>query len=101
LIAKMDALITTRLHGLVLALKNGVPALAIDPLGDGRKLLRQCDVVEWPIVFSAHNLSQQRLVEALEYCLSDIAKAKAMSCGDKATKLVEEMRDSFIKAVED
>ena len=30
-IARMDVIITTRLHGMVLALKHGVPAIAIDP----------------------------------------------------------------------
>lgn len=35
LIAKMDVLLTTRLHGLVLALKNAVPVIAIDPIAGG------------------------------------------------------------------
>jgi hypothetical protein len=32
MIARMDAIVTTRLRGLVLALKNSVPALAVDPV---------------------------------------------------------------------
>ncbi len=40
LIARMDLVITTRLHGLVLALKNGVPAVAIDPIPGGFKIER-------------------------------------------------------------
>ena len=38
LIARMDVLITTRLHGLVLALKNGVPVIAIDAVLGGGKI---------------------------------------------------------------
>src|SRR5437016_6221025 len=32
LIARMDLVLTTRLHGMVLALKHGVPAVAVDPV---------------------------------------------------------------------
>ena len=40
LIARMDVVLTTRLHGLVLALKHGVPVVAIDPIAGGAKLRR-------------------------------------------------------------
>lgn len=32
MLRRLDVVVTTRLHGLVLALKNGVPALAVDPV---------------------------------------------------------------------
>lgn len=32
LMTRLDIVVTTRLHGLVLALRVGVPALAIDPV---------------------------------------------------------------------
>jgi len=35
LIAKMDLVITTRLHGTVLAIKNGIPVIPIDPIAGG------------------------------------------------------------------
>ena len=37
LIARTDVVVTTRLHGLVLALKNGVPAVAIDTVARRRE----------------------------------------------------------------
>ena len=67
LIARMDVVVTTRLHGLVLAIKNGVPAVAIDPIAGGAKLLRQANVLEWPICFTADGLDDDRLVRAFEY----------------------------------
>ena len=42
-IARVDVVVTTRLHGLVLALKNGVPAVAVDPIRGGAKVRRQAD----------------------------------------------------------
>ena len=44
LLARMDAVVTTRLHGLVLALKNRVPVVAIDPEPGGAKVRRQAQV---------------------------------------------------------
>jgi Polysaccharide pyruvyl transferase len=35
IVGRLDFVVTMRLHGLVLALKHGVPALAVDPVADG------------------------------------------------------------------
>jgi hypothetical protein len=47
---RLDVVVTTRLHGLVLALKNGVPALAVDPVGGGAKVTAQARAWSWPAV---------------------------------------------------
>ncbi|WP_199486920.1 polysaccharide pyruvyl transferase family protein [Actinomadura logoneensis] len=47
---RCDMVVTTRLHGLVLALKNGVPALAVDPVGGGAKVTAQARAWAWPAV---------------------------------------------------
>ncbi|MFD0691114.1 polysaccharide pyruvyl transferase family protein [Actinomadura fibrosa] len=47
---RLDLVVTTRLHGLVLALKNGVPALAVDPVGGGAKVTAQARAWGWPAV---------------------------------------------------
>ena len=49
-IARADVVVTTRLHGLVLALKNGVPALAIDPVAGGAKVAAQAAAWGWPVL---------------------------------------------------
>jgi Polysaccharide pyruvyl transferase len=49
-IAATDVVVTTRLHGLVLALKNGVPALAVDPVAGGAKVARQAAAWDWPVL---------------------------------------------------
>jgi len=88
LVARMDALVTTRLHGLVLALKNGVPVLAIDPEASGAKLSRQAETVGWPICFTADRLDSTALEEALDYCLTEEARALARECADRAQRLL-------------
>jgi hypothetical protein len=84
LISRTDALVTTRLHGLVLALKNGVPAVPIDPEAGGAKLARQAETVGWPICFIADDLDSRALEEAFDYCLTEDARALARTCAERA-----------------
>ena len=40
-LARLDIVVTTRLHSLALALSAGVPALAVDPVPGGGKVTAQ------------------------------------------------------------
>jgi hypothetical protein len=96
LIAKKDTVVTTRLHGLVLALKNGVPALAIDPIAGGAKVAPQADAIGWPVVFEADELEKQALEDALDFCLSEEGRALARECARRARDLVRDIRKPLI-----
>jgi hypothetical protein len=99
LIARMDVVVTTRLHGLVLALKNGVPALAIDPIAGGAKIRRQAEAIGWPIVFTADTLTDEVLQKAFDYCLTTSARATVRKCRERAVRTVQAVRDTFIAAL--
>jgi hypothetical protein len=99
LVARMDVVVTTRMHGMVLALKNGVPALVIDPVAGGAKIKRQADTIGWPVVFTADDLDDGRLRSALDYCLSPEASTKAINCRERALESVRKVRDEFIRAL--
>lgn len=96
LIARMDVVLTTRLHGMVLALKNGVPAIVIDPIAGSAKVKRQAECIGWPIVFSAENVTRDALEKSLDYCLSAKARAEARDCRDRAIQSVKRTRHEFI-----
>jgi Polysaccharide pyruvyl transferase len=96
LIARMDAIVTTRLHGLVLALKNGVPALAIDPVSGGSKIKRQAEVLDWPAVRTADRLEQDDLRTALQFCLSEEGRRVARRCAELGVTRLESLRDEFV-----
>ena len=98
LIAGMDVLVTTRLHGTVLALKNGVPAIAIDPVAGGHKIKRQADLIGCPVVFTVDVLTDQALQKAFYYCLTREAQEKAKGCHDRAVVMVKKVRDRFTTA---
>jgi hypothetical protein len=99
LIARTDLLVTTRLHGTVLALKNGVPALAIDPIAGGAKIKRQAEVLGWPVVFTADALNDAALLRAFDYCLSAEARELARACAARGAARLAEVRGQFLAAV--
>ncbi|RAY13215.1 polysaccharide pyruvyl transferase family protein [Actinomadura craniellae] len=84
IVRRMDLVVTTRLHGLVLALKNGVPALAIDPVEGGAKVGAQARAWDWPAVVVAGPGTPALDVDALgrywDWCLSGGAAARAWEC---------------------
>ncbi len=80
LISHMDLVVTTRLHGMVLALKNGVPALAVDAISGGAKITKQAQTIQWPNVFTVDNLNEQQLQAGFEFCLTNEAREKALQC---------------------
>jgi hypothetical protein len=96
LIARVDVLLTTRLHGLVLALKNGLPPIAIDPEPGGAKIRRQAELLDWPAAFVVDELDDQALQEAFKYCLTDESRAKAKQSCLQAQKLVSEIGHKFV-----
>jgi Polysaccharide pyruvyl transferase len=49
-IARADVVVTTRLHGLVLALTQGMPVLAVDPVAGGAKVATQAAAWGWPVL---------------------------------------------------
>jgi Polysaccharide pyruvyl transferase len=97
LIARMDVVLTTRLHGTVLAVKNGVPALAVDSVVGGGKIRRQAEAIGWTCVLPVESLSEQALRDALRYCLSGEARAKAKECAARARARIELVRRELIE----
>jgi len=97
LLARMDVVVTTRLHGAVLALKNGVPVIPIDPEAGGAKIRRQVESIGWPILFCADALDDALLAKALDFCLTDAARLEARACAARAATKVEQLRDRFVQ----
>ncbi len=81
-IARADVVVTTRLHGLVLALKNGVPALAIDPVAGGAKVAAQAAAWGWPVLLPRSGdpvLDRGELDRLWGWCRSVEGQARARS----------------------
>ena len=99
LIARVDCVVTTRLHGTVLALKHAIPALALDPIAGGAKITLQTKVLGWPYCYLTDQIDDAQLDEAFQACLSDAGKAKALACANKAGQLLSGIDAQFIDAI--
>lgn len=97
-IAKMDLVLTTRLHGTVLALKNHVPPLAVDPIAGGAKITRQARTIGWPLSFSVSDLADNDLESAFAFCLTEEARQKAAACKTRATAMLGDVEGRFREA---
>lgn len=100
LIARMDVVVTTRLHGTVLALKHGVPVVAIDPEPGAARLLRQAAAIGWPHAFAVDRLDDKVLGAAFDNCLTAAARAAASACAERARRDVEATRNRFLASLE-
>lgn len=98
-LARMDLVITTRLHGTVLSLKNGVPTISIDVAGDNLKIQKQTEEIGWPVIFVGNEITLENLNQAFDYCLTSEARAKARECANRAKSMVLQMRQEFITAI--
>jgi hypothetical protein len=81
-IARADVVVTTRLHGLVLALKQGVPALAVDPVAGGAKVAAQAAAWGWPVLLPRPGspvLDRDELDRLWSWCRSAAGRARASS----------------------
>jgi hypothetical protein len=99
LLARMDAVVTTRLHGTVLALRNGVPPLVIDPEPGGGRIRRQAESLGWPFVFTVDRLDDATLRSALTRCLTPAARALARRSGTNGADRLRDLQAGFVDAL--
>ena len=96
MIAKVDVVLTTRLHGLVLAVKNHVPPIVIDPVRGGAKLTQQARVLGWPVIFSADTVTDDQLAAAFTHCLTEPALAATRDAAARGIARIQQLRERFL-----
>lgn len=95
-IGRLDAVVTMRMHGLVMALAAGVPAIALDPVAGGGKVTSQARVLDWPALLPADTVTTEALTGWWRWCLSaegrqsarEYAGRHAPSAHEQLTQLV-------------
>ncbi|MDT0442469.1 polysaccharide pyruvyl transferase family protein [Streptomyces johnsoniae] len=97
-VGRLDALVTDRLHGLVLGLRTGVPPIAVDPVAGGAKVTAQARACRWPALVPADLLDERRLDVWLTWCLNrggTVARRRKVELGtspDPADGLLDALR---------
>jgi hypothetical protein len=90
-LSKMDVVVTTRLHGLVLGLKAGVPVLAVDPVAGGGKVTAQAAALGRPVVAAEDAGDTALLDRRLKWCLSPEGRSAVAAPAPSLAGLVEEL----------
>ncbi|WP_432492009.1 polysaccharide pyruvyl transferase family protein [Kineococcus auxinigenes] len=102
-VSRLDVVVTTRLHGLVLALRAGVPALAVDPVAGGGKVSAQARAWGWPGLLSAEEVLAAggggALDEQLAWCTCGSGRAAAAAARAEAPAAGSEQLDALSAAL--
>lgn len=101
-VSRLDVVVTTRLHGLVLALRCGVPALAVDPVAGGGKVGAQARAWGWPAVLSAEQVltgGAPALERAYGWCRSGPGRAAARAAQGGAPRVGGDQLVAVLAAV--
>ncbi|MET9506602.1 polysaccharide pyruvyl transferase family protein [Streptomyces sp. NPDC006622] len=67
-LSRLDLVVTDRLHGMVLALRAGVPVVAVDPVEGGAKVTAQAHACGWPALVPAERLDEAALDHWWHWC---------------------------------
>lgn len=99
LAARMDAVVTTRLHGMVVALTQGTPVVAIDPITGGAKVAHQAETLGWPCRLLADEVNSEQVFEAVTWCLTDEARELAGQVAGAQSARLSALRRQVVAAV--
>lgn len=94
LVRRTDLVVTTRLHGLVLALRNGIPALAVDPVTNGAKVAAQGRAWNWPVVTVTgpeHGPGPWQLEQLWQWCRNEGSRAAKARAAEPLSPLAGEL----------
>lgn len=96
---RADAVISTRLHGAVLALKHGVPAVAVDPIGGGAKVGAQMRALSWPFVHAVDDIDAEAIARDVRRCLEPDGRARASQVRPRALEALDGLDVALAQAV--
>jgi len=89
-LGRVDLVVTTRLHGLVLGLASRLPVLVVDPVARGAKVSAQAAAWDWPVL-AGERVAGRPVPErdavldaALRWCLSPLGGAGVERCAARA-----------------
>jgi len=96
---RVDLLFTNRLHGMVYAIKAGVPVIAIDAIEGGAKVSAQAKAIGWPQCIPIDEATPARLEEAVAWCLSPAAREVARSCRQGVLPELRDVKRAFLNTM--
>ncbi len=98
--AKMDVILTTRLHGAAIALRRHIPPVVIDSIPGGTKLFQQMTRIGWPLAFHTGDLDAGKVAAAFDYALTPAARRLAAECAERARQEVQSVEREFLEGLQ-
>ncbi|MDG9694910.1 polysaccharide pyruvyl transferase family protein [Streptomyces sp. DH17] len=99
-LARLDVVVTDRLHGLVLSLRAGTPALAVDPVEGGAKVTAQARACGWPALVAAERMTDRVLERWWDWCLAGgREEARRIGAGFRAADAAADAADGLVAAL--
>ena len=99
LVGRLDVVITTRLHGLVFALKKGVPVVAIDAIAGGAKVTAQAETIGWPLILNGDTVDADEISRAVKRCLSGDMDSAVVQAKATAMKKLQQVKSKFLSVL--
>jgi len=99
ILARLDVVISSRLHGMVFSLKNETPVVAIDAIAGGAKLTKQAEAIDWPVILASESISSEFIADAVDKCLKPELKQRAMRVKGVACDKILLIERKFIEEV--
>ncbi|MFF9109910.1 polysaccharide pyruvyl transferase family protein [Streptomyces sp. NPDC014776] len=98
-LSRLDLVVTDRLHGLVLALRAGTPALAVDPVAGGAKVSAQARACGWPALLPADEVDEAGLARWWDWCLGEGRERARRTAARLRGDAVEDGADLLLDAL--
>lgn len=99
LLRRLDVVVASRMHGLVLGLRAGVPVLAVDPVRGGAKVTAQARALSWPAVLRSDEVAPDALDRCWRWCLSAAGRAAAARIAATMADDEDVRRDAVLAAL--
>lgn len=98
-LSRVDVVVSTRLHGMVFALRHGVPAVAVDAVPGGGKVIRQATALGWPAALTSDELEPEALDGHLRWCMGAEATHRARDCITGARQRLDALADELVSVM--
>jgi hypothetical protein len=95
LLRGVDVVVTNRLHGVALALQQGVPVVAIDSIKGAGKVMAQARTLGWPFCMSVDDLDLAELRDAISLCQGEPVRALARHVASAAKERLNQSFSAF------
>ncbi|WP_371668743.1 polysaccharide pyruvyl transferase family protein [Streptomyces sp. NBC_00289] len=99
-LTRLDLVVTDGLDGLVLALRAGVPALAVDPVAGGANVTAQARACDWPALVPAEQLDGRLLERWWHWCLTTGSVTARQIAAEFREGVVRDGADRLVEALQ-